>query len=62
MRWGGGVEMDFEGEAGHIEEKQEQKQEEQQEKQEQEKENIIEEEQQQQEDYQISAFYTLFSL
>ena len=23
MRWGGGVEMDFEGEAGHIEEKQE---------------------------------------
>ena len=42
MRWGGGVEMDFEGDAGHIEEKQEQKQE----KQEQEKENIIEEEQQ----------------
>jgi len=23
MRWGGGVEMDFEGEAGHVEEKQE---------------------------------------
>ena len=36
-RWGGGVEMDFEGEAGHIEEKQyEQKQE----KQEWEKKNI----------------------
>ena len=41
MRWGGGVEMDFEGEAGHIEEKQEQKQE----KLEQEKENIEKEQQ-----------------
>ena len=37
MRWGGGVEMDFEGEVGHIEEKQE--------KQEQEKENVEKEQQ-----------------